>query len=136
MKSLQGLLSAFGKLCLNLFCRDQITCVRRIQARLNLAPKPLGMVRGILLGAVAKLCFSSSSTRKVKVASVMVLTRCVTRRVQCSTTAFLWIQPVRLNAYKGKDIPLADLGFWADGVRTGPDAQQSTRSIRHRPPAV
>jgi len=50
MKSLQGLLSAFGKLCLNIFCRDQITCVRRIQARLNLAPKPLGMVRGILLG--------------------------------------------------------------------------------------
>lgn len=50
MKSLQGLLSALGKLCLNIFCRDQFACVRRIQTRLNLAPKPLGMVRGILLG--------------------------------------------------------------------------------------
>lgn len=50
MKSLQGLLSALGKLCLNIFCRDQFACIRRIQARLNLAPKPLRMVRCILLG--------------------------------------------------------------------------------------
>jgi len=50
MKSLQGLLSALGKLCLNIFCRNQFACIRRVQARLNLAPKPVGMVRCILLG--------------------------------------------------------------------------------------
>jgi len=40
----------------------------------------------------------------------MVLTKCVTEQVQCSTTAFLWFQPLKLNTCKGKDTLFADLG--------------------------